>query len=277
MTAKRSRPTPDATWLRLLLNPANSLQWVLCNHTNVAPDWAFTDRVLDEHLMYLIVGGRLRVQRPVRRVLSPGGFLWLAPGVAHTFGLCEQHDLTLYHARFSLRQGRRDVAAPQDVTVLDDAASLHTWWPTMYDEFTGQGPHAGASLRSLLALVCADVFRLRSKGDGVNAKTLSAAQRRALVRYANEHVAERFLPADLAAAVGLSADYFARVFRRSFGMSSRRWILQHRIRRAAMVLLESNRTVSQTAYAFGYDDVYLFSRQFRQVMGMAPSAYGGRR
>jgi AraC-like DNA-binding protein len=63
------------------------------------------------------------------------------------------------------------------------------------------------------------------------------------------------------------------VFRRSFGVSPRRWLMQERIRLAARRLCDSTMSVSAIAQDFGYADVYPFSRQFKDVMGQSPLAY----
>ena len=103
--------------------------------------------------------------------------------------------------------------------------------------------------------------------------SLSRSQRVKLARLAREHAAERLIPRDLAAELDLSPDYFARLFHKSFGLSPRAWLVDQRIRHAAAALVNSTRSVSQIAADFGYDDVFLFSRQFKQVLGAGPRAY----
>ena len=88
-----------------------------------------------------------------------------------------------------------------------------------------------------------------------------------------EHAKDRLSPSDLAAELDLSPDYFARLFRKSFDLSPRAWLVDQRIRQAAAAMVNSTRTASQIAIDFGYDDVFLFSRQFKQVLGMGPLAY----
>ena len=70
--------------------------------------------------------------------------------------------------------------------------------------------------------------------------------------------------------LGLSQDYFARIFRRSMGLSPRAWLVDERIRCAAASLLESDAPIGTVAADHGYADLTLFGRQFRAVMGAAP-------
>ncbi len=67
-------------------------------------------------------------------------------------------------------------------------------------------------------------------------RALPAGQRDRLCRLVRERIADQLAPDDLARAVGLSGDYFARLFRASFGVSPRQWLADERIRAAARLL-----------------------------------------
>ena len=71
----------------------------------------------------------------------------------------------------------------------------------------------------------------------------------------------------------MNADYLSRQFRRSFGVAPKIFITRMRIRHASNYLLASNDDIVAVAERFGYDDIFLFSRQFRQVMGQSPRVW----
>jgi AraC-like DNA-binding protein len=102
---------------------------------------------------------------------------------------------------------------------------------------------------------------------------LTPSQREKVLAYASRHIASRPTPNDLAGQVGLSSEYFARQFKKTFGVVPRAWLIQERIRAAAISLVETNDTISELANKLGYEDLFLFSRQFKQVMGCSPRAY----
>jgi AraC family transcriptional regulator, arabinose operon regulatory protein len=77
----------------------------------------------------------------------------------------------------------------------------------------------------------------------------------------------------LAQAVGLSADHFTRLFRKLRGVTPREYILQARIESAQNLLLSSNHSIGRIAEILGYSDVYFFSRQFKEKVGVSPSAF----
>jgi len=50
-------------------------------------------------------------------------------------------------------------------------------------------------------------------------------------------------------------------------------LMRERIRAAAMRLVDSTASVKAVARELGYVDLYLFTRQFKQVMGRSPRVY----
>lgn len=89
----------------------------------------------------------------------------------------------------------------------------------------------------------------------------------------HRHPEEQVSSRDLAARTGLSVSQFDRIFRRALGVSPRQYLLRVRIEAACRRLAQTNETVSQIAYEFGFHDHAHFTRSFRQVMGTTPSTY----
>jgi AraC family transcriptional regulator len=123
-----------------------------------------------------------------------------------------------------------------------------------------------------MGLLSTEVFRMQDIVDA-GPVGLSSAQCGKIAAYVEDHISERLSPADVARVVGLSSDYFTRVFRRTFGVPPRAWLLQRRIRHAANQLADTSLSVSELAYRLGYDDPCLFSRQFKSVMGASPRSF----
>jgi AraC family transcriptional regulator len=102
---------------------------------------------------------------------------------------------------------------------------------------------------------------------------LAAWQRRKAVAYIEEHLTEPVSLAALAELVGLSACYFCRAFRQSFGTPPHRYQLSHRIERAKTLLAKHAASVTEVGLAVGYNDASAFCTAFRRVTGLTPSAY----
>jgi transcriptional regulator GlxA family with amidase domain len=77
----------------------------------------------------------------------------------------------------------------------------------------------------------------------------------------------------LAALVRLSASYFARAFKVSFGATPHDYLMRLRMQRAQLQLLGSDVPLAQIALDCGLCDQAHFSRVFRRATGISPSAW----
>lgn len=80
---------------------------------------------------------------------------------------------------------------------------------------------------------------------------------------------------ELAERAHMSRAQFTRRFRGATGLAPGQFVRQARMERAQQLLLETNMSIAQIAYALGYEDVAFFSRQFKQSFGHPPSSVRG--
>jgi AraC-like DNA-binding protein len=78
---------------------------------------------------------------------------------------------------------------------------------------------------------------------------------------------------DLARAARLSPAHFSREFRRTFGEAPHQYLLTRRLERAAALLRNTDRTVTDICFGAGLISVGSFITSFRRVYGLVPSAY----
>ena len=78
---------------------------------------------------------------------------------------------------------------------------------------------------------------------------------------------------DLARAAGLSRAHFSREFHRAFGVTPHQYLLTRRLERAAALLRNTDRDVTEICFAVGLASVGSFTTTFRRVFGTTPSAY----
>ncbi len=79
--------------------------------------------------------------------------------------------------------------------------------------------------------------------------------------------------ADLARAAGLSRAHFSREFRRAFGEAPHQYVLTRRLERAAALLRNTDRSVTEICIAVGLSSVGSFTSSFGRVYGATPVAY----
>ena len=102
---------------------------------------------------------------------------------------------------------------------------------------------------------------------------LAPWQMRRVMTFIEAKLDEPFTSADLAITVSLSANYFAKAFKRSFRVTPHVYVFARRIERAQELMLTTDEPLSQIAYACGFSDQGHFSRRFRRATGASPLAW----
>src|SRR5271155_144848 len=94
---------------------------------------------------------------------------------------------------------------------------------------------------------------------------------------ATEMIRERLdgsiLLSDLARECGLSVGHFTRAFRKTFGKSPYRWLLERRIDRAKGLLATSELPIADIAIQSGFSDQATFTRAFGRIVGDSPGRW----
>jgi AraC-like DNA-binding protein len=93
--------------------------------------------------------------------------------------------------------------------------------------------------------------------------------KRAIV-YLGEHYTEDVTLEGIAAYCGVSRFHLAREFKNHTGQTVFEYVNMLRCKRASLLLSEG-KSVTETAYACGYESLSYFSRVYRKRMGVSPS------
>ena len=78
---------------------------------------------------------------------------------------------------------------------------------------------------------------------------------------------------ELARLCHLSTSSFKRKFKESFNTSPKKYILQKKVEKAAVLLKTDSSRVSDIAYDVGFDSLATFNRNFTASYGISPSEY----
>ena len=78
---------------------------------------------------------------------------------------------------------------------------------------------------------------------------------------------------DLARAAGLSRAHFSREFRRAFGEPPHTYLLTRRLERAAALLRNTDRSVTDICFSVGLQSLGSFTTSFTRTYGLSPTAY----
>jgi len=73
--------------------------------------------------------------------------------------------------------------------------------------------------------------------------------------------------------IGFSSYYFSRIFKKCTGYSYIEYITQQRVRRAQLLLADSDKYITEISYLCGFKSISTFNRVFRQYRGCSPSQF----
>lgn len=93
-----------------------------------------------------------------------------------------------------------------------------------------------------------------------------------IFKYIEDHYKENLTVELLSGMAGLSRYHFSRLFKEISGRTVTEYVNETRLNKADYLLRESPLTISEIATATGFNDIYYFSRTFKKVKQVAPSA-----
>lgn len=272
----KTRVLDPAAFLAALAAPRHSLEFSTHGYSTIPKEWIVMTRAIQEHLIYMVDEHALEGRVANRRLrLEAGDFVWISPGVLHEFGIPRgAPPPRMYHMKMTIRPrgGRISLRLKRDCIYLKQSEALQQPLKELIEEARGDLPYADARRRAAAAMLATRMLRLAGArpADG---PALDLRQRRLLAEYVEARAAQRPAPSDLAEVLRLNPDYFARLFKRTYGIAPREWLVRERLHVAARRLQSSALSIGEVAYALGYRDLYLFSRQFKQVFGRSPRAF----
>ncbi|WP_305857246.1 AraC family transcriptional regulator [Balneatrix alpica] len=211
-----------------------------------------------------------------RRRIQAGDLVLLPKGVRHSYQACQQQPWSIYWAHFD---GHMSPLFLEQMGFSGDhyllRLGLH---PKLIQDFdtllqvrqTGFHRlafiHASNLLKQMLSYIALLQHQLRLAEQ----PSLDLAQVHALML---EKVHEQLDLDTLAASVGLSKFHFLKKYRELTGTTPIKHFIHLKIERACYLMDISQHPINEISQALGYEDAYYFSRLFKKVMGMAPSAY----
>ncbi|MDP4098334.1 AraC family transcriptional regulator [Paenibacillus sp. P96] len=154
-------------------------------------------------------------------------------------------------------------------------ASLHACMNSIVEEFKGKEPGYELSIKSSMYRLLAILFR--NYVTEAPPQPLDMSRRKNLERftpifeYIGEHLGDELSVHELSRMAGLSRFHFSRLFSELTGRTVSEYINQIRINKAEYLLRHTDMTISEIAWATGYNDISYFSRTFKKHKSVSAS------
>jgi AraC-like DNA-binding protein len=114
------------------------------------------------------------------------------------------------------------------------------------------------------------IYKSRNLRDGSNRVEDVINEARQLMR---ERVHHSLHAEEIAQALGVGYSWFRQSFKRVTGISPAQYISRLLTSRAKEMLVSEQQTISETAYALGFESVGQFSTLFRKIEGVTPRQF----
>ncbi len=229
-------------------------------------------------LIYCVSGaGWVQTNSAKPRPVPAGTALLIPRRRAHLYGADTEQPWTIYWLHV---QGRLLPQLAGTVGLRDDEVSFHVG-----DDRTVQWLFEEV-IRTLAQPLTLDEMRLASSAVQHLVGRLLYLRRRAahesrpveqrladVAAFVGANPMRNFTLAELAAVARLSPSHLSAVFKARFGHAPVDYAHRMRMREAARLLDAREISVGEVARAAGFDDPLYFSRAFRRVYGVPPSAY----
>lgn len=269
-------------------------------------NWKFPDRVIfDYELLYIVEGEAIITIDNVEYNARPNDIFLFKPMEVHSIQGINDTPLRQPHVHFDFfyQEDSEDVYIPvwsmsdpgedihfarQDVTgpnqldipnkiVIDECKKVEILLLELIRECENTNRYSllrqKALLLQILALILEGVhgsgnrFNINIVEDEIAGLLENARQK--IAKQVNEVISIE----QLAKEVGVSRNYFSRMFRQQFGQAPGQYHNMLRIQKARMLLSTTDTNITDIANQLGFDSIHSFSRAFKMKVGLSPMKY----
>lgn len=250
-------------------------------HRQTSRGWFISERTIIDHEFVIIEEGKGKVTiegkvYPVKK----GMLFYFPPGIKHSLETDSQVPMSFYGVHFiftnveyintswNMNTEEKSLGLPNKImlknvfSILDLFKQLNK---CCINKLPGEELYSRAIFQQLFFEVLKDIQSI-STNYAANAKIEKA------IVFMKENVSQKLNMPLLAAEVGLSTSYFLIQFKKYTGYSSIEFFNRLKIDKAKNLLQGGNK-IKEVAVDIGIYDEFYFSRLFKKIEGISPSAY----
>lgn len=250
--------------------------------TSPVPSGRFDSPVDERHVLCLHLGGPVpvsyRAGKAERQGMRLHGQFCVVPGGSSTRWTLSRPatSLLLRLAPAHLRATADDMG--RGARAFDLAPAIHVRDPQIERigwmmQAEDHDAHPGGRLfaDSLASALAVRLVALQSPSRTAPARALPAWRLRHVIDYIDAHLDQDLTLAELAAVAGFSPSHFKALFRQATGTPVHRFVLERRVERARLHLLEGRLGITEVALETGFAHPSHMARWMRRLLGLSPS------
>lgn len=222
-------------------------------------------------------------------ILVPGDILIIAPGTIHSYTPPESGEriflLFDYDILRNLPSLRPVVASMQPYLLITQAENpplssiLQRLLRDIVAAYDGGDPFAEAIIHARLLEFFARIGQSTLRRSSQTRRYSQDRRQDHVTRcmevctYIEDHLQEDLSTDQLAEIAGFSKFHFTRLFKEFTGVSTHEYLIRKRIETAENLLAKPEYSITEVAMQSGFNSLSTFTRVFKSVKGMTPTAY----
>jgi AraC family transcriptional regulator len=261
---------------------------LLETHTSPVPVGLFDSPISDRHVLCLHLGDPVpvcyRAGRYERRGVRLHGQFCVVPAQSTTRWVVSRPAVSLLLCLSpSLWQetaetmGAGKPALAQSIHIRDAQIERIGWMMQAEDHHGYPGGRLFAdSLGSALAIRLLALQSPAKASAFERSRALPAWRLRRVIEYVEAHLEEDLTLVELANIAGFSVSHFKPLFKQATGVPVHRFVLERRVERARLRLMEGKQSRTDIALEAGFTHPSHMARCMRRVLGLSPSQIAAR-
>lgn len=261
-----------------------------CNKMNVpilelgevwsSPDWCIDSHTNDGDEIYLQTRGSSQWQVGRKNyTVCEGGYYFIPQGQRHRIEKFTGHNIHFFYVVLkpgflkNLGLSKAESAWPDQSMFSAEGLAMRPSFEGLIREITTETAWQANALRAHLITLCVELIRLQrfSCSKHGKPKVHRAAHRARELIEAKPGI--DWTIDSLSSVVCLSEGHLLQVFRESFGMTPRQFLIQQRVLRAQYLLHHSNRSITDIAIELGFSSSQHLATCFKKHTGHTPTYY----
>lgn len=252
--------------------------------------WIHPSRIMNVNVFLLILDGLFIVEEDgIEYHLKKNDVFFLKNGVFHTSKKYSQDGTSWYYVHFydnicsecsgkncSLHASNRPVsdswhiALPKKINIPDfDKENFVIAMQDIIVNYTSKSSLTQTSL----ALKLKDMFIRLVELDNANKEKANSDIVYLITNLIKSSVFSNITSREIADSLGYSYDYLSRTFSKATGMTISQYKTYSKIKKAIELFKIENYNVTEVANHLRFDNLFYFSRVFKQVTGISPNQY----